>query len=199
MYLGGVAHDGGSTRTQALLDNDVSRQLGSEQSERFSHDLLDMHGDALADSAAAEREDAFDQRIGALAGDDDVFDIVAQPTAGADFAKRHLSVTQYRAEEIVEVVRDAARERAECFETLSLTQLTLDSLQFLLGNVAIRDIEHETDHSRGVTFGVEEHSPFCLKPAYRAVAVNHPIFSVDIAGLLCNLHGGLDVRPVLGV
>src|SRR5215467_10070264 len=107
MYLGGVAHDGGSTRTQALLDNDVSRQLGSEESKRFSHDLLDMHGDALADSAAAEREDAFDQRIGAIAGDHDLFDIVAQATAGVHLAKGQLSITQYRAEEIVEVVRDS--------------------------------------------------------------------------------------------
>src|SRR5262249_15843784 len=119
--------------------------------------------------------------------------------AGADLAQRHLSVTQYRAQEIVEVVRDAARERTECFETLSLTQLPLDSLQLLLGNVAIRDIEHEADHSRGFTFCIEEHSPFCLKPAYRAVAMHYPIFSVDIARLPRSPERGFDVRPVLRV
>ena len=37
-----------------------------------------MHGNALADSAPAERENAFDQRIAALAGDHDLFDIVTK-------------------------------------------------------------------------------------------------------------------------
>jgi hypothetical protein len=98
--------------TQPSLDDDTSRAAWRRTSERFPHAPFDMHGDTFADSAAAESEDAFDQRVAALAGDHDVFDIVAQGTAGAGVAQRHLSVTQYDAEEIVEVVRDAARERA---------------------------------------------------------------------------------------
>src|SRR5262245_36986007 len=137
MYLGGVAHDGGSARTQPLLDDDTAWQLGGEQSECFSHHLLDMHGNAFADSAAAERPDPFDQPMAPLAGEHDVFDIVAHMTAGAHAAQRHLSISQYHAEKIVEVVGDAPRQRTECLETLRLTQLTLHPPEFLLGNMAI--------------------------------------------------------------
>ncbi len=109
----------------------MPRQFGGEQRERFPHDLLDMHRNPLADSAAAEREDAFDQRVAALAGDHDAFDVAAQPTAGAHVTKRHLAITQYRAKEIVEVVRDAARKRTERFKTLGLAQLALQLLHLL--------------------------------------------------------------------
>src|SRR5262245_66429361 len=128
MYLGWVAHDGGATRMQPSLDDDAPRQFGSEQRERFAHDPLDMHRDPLAHSAAAEREDAFDQRAATLAGDHHAFDIAAQATAGADVAKRHLSITEYRAQQVVEVVSDAAGKRTQRFQTLSLAQLPLDIL-----------------------------------------------------------------------
>src|SRR4030095_8528307 len=199
MYLGWVAHDGGSARTQPLLDDDVSRQLGGEQHERFLHDFLDVHGNALADSAAAEREDAFDQRIPALAGDHDVLDIVAQGAAGADVAKRHLSIAQDHAEKIVEVVRNATREVTEGLKTLSLTQLTLDTLQVLLGDMAIRHVEHESDHACWFTFPIEESSSFCMKPPDSAAGVKHAIFSVEIARLQSGLDRVAHVRPVFGV
>ena len=171
MDLGWVAHDGGAARMQPLLDDDVPRQFGSEQCERFPHHFLDMHRDLLADSAAAEREDAFDQRVAALAGDHDVFDIAAQPTAGADVAQRHLAITQYRAKEIVEVVCDAARKRTERFQTLRLTQLPLNPLQLLLRKMAIGDIEHESDNAGGFALRIEEHAAFRLEPPDRAPGV----------------------------
>src|SRR5262244_3710718 len=118
MDLGGVAHHRRSAGTQPLLDDNMSRQLGGEQSERFSHNLLDMHGNALADSAATEGEDAFDERMAALARDHDVFDVAAQPAAGTDVTERHLPITEDCAEEVVEVVRDAAGKRTERLQTL---------------------------------------------------------------------------------
>src|SRR5882672_1678143 len=199
MDLRWVAHDGGVAHMQPPLDDDVPRQFGSEQRERFPHDFLHMHSYPLADSAAAEREDAFDQRVAAFAGDHDVFDIAAQSSAGAHVTKRHLPIAQYRAKEIVEVVSDAARKRTERFQTLSLAQLALDPLQLLYGNMAISDIEHESDHARRFAFGIEEHSSFCLKPTDRTVLVDDPIFSVNVARLRRSVDRASDGRPVFRV
>src|SRR4029453_12603978 len=162
------------------LDDDVPRQLGGEQRERFSHDRLHMHRDALAESAAAEREDALDERVTALAGDHDAFDVAPQPTAGTDIAKRHLSITEYRAEEVVEVVRDAAGKRTERFQALSLAQLALHPLQIVCGDTAIGYIEHEAHDTLRFAFGVEERPPFRLEPSDWGVGIDHPIFSIEV-------------------
>src|SRR5262245_1585181 len=199
MYLGWVAHDGGATRMQPSLDDDVPRQFGSEQRECFPRDRLDMHRDPLADSAAAEREDAFDQRAATLAGDHHAFDIATQATAGADVAKRQLSITEYRAQQIIEVMSDAAGKRTEPFQTLSPAQLSLNMLQFLRGTMAIGHVEHESDDARGLALRIEEHAAFRLEPPDRAAGVQHPVFGIAIAGLLRRLDRGLDIRPVFRV
>ncbi len=142
--------------------------LAANNSQRLAHDVLDLHGDALAHAAAAERENSIDQRPAALAGDHDAFQIAAQPASRGHVAQRHLPVAQDRAEQIVEVVRDAAGERAHRFETLSLAQLVLHPPQFFLGDMAIGHIEHESDHARRLALRIEEHPPLRLQPSDRA-------------------------------
>src|SRR5215813_3867194 len=127
-----------------------------------------MHGDALADSAATESKNALDQRASAFACDDDAFDVAAQPSAGTDVTKRHFPVTEDCAEKIVEVVRDAAGKRAERFQTLSLTQLSLHPPELFRAHVVIGDIEHESDNACGLALRIEEQATLRVEPPDRA-------------------------------
>src|SRR5207302_3044290 len=92
------------------------------------------------DAAAAEGEDALHQRTAALAGGEDAFQLVAQAGLRRRPGQRHLAVTEHGAENVVEVVRDAARERAERFEPLRLAQALLRLAQRLLGILLVGNI-----------------------------------------------------------
>ncbi len=162
--------------------DDVPRQFGGEQCKRFPHDFLDVHRNPLADSAAAEREDAFDQRVAALAGDHDVLDIAAQPTAGADVPKRHLAITQYRAKEIVEVVRDAAGKRTERFQALSLAQLAAPTAA-APASARWRSVTSSMNPTMrvGLPSGSKNIRPFACSHRIRAAGVQHPVLGIDVA------------------
>src|SRR5437870_11503760 len=109
MYLRRITHDGGAARIQPLLDYDTARQFCREQRECLPRDLLDMHGDPLADSAAAERENSIHQCPSALAGDHDVFHVAPQSAARGYVAERHLPIAKNRATQVVDGMRDSAR------------------------------------------------------------------------------------------
>src|SRR5215510_6726406 len=109
-------------------------QLRLQQIERLAHHLFHGHGDALAHPAAAEREYAIDQQATALTRGHNAVEVAAQAAALGRIAQRHLAVAEDRPQDVVEVVRDAAGERAHRLQPLRLTQLPLEPLA--LRNVA---------------------------------------------------------------
>src|SRR5499427_10804743 len=96
-----------------------------------------MHGDALAEPAAAERENPIDQRTTALACGHDAIEVASQPAAPGCVAQRHLAIAEDRAENVVEVVRDPAGERAHRLQSLRQAQLLLEPPA--LGDVVEKD------------------------------------------------------------
>jgi len=64
----------------------------------------------LADAAPAEGQQALDEGSAALAGDHYVAHVARKPTTCGGIAQRHFAVAKDGAQDVVEVVRDAARE-----------------------------------------------------------------------------------------
>jgi hypothetical protein len=153
----------------------------------------------LADAALAEGEHALDERPPALAGGEDVVQVAAQPRAGRRVAQRHLAVAEDRAEDIVEVVRDAAGERAHGLEVLGAAQAALQGPQLFLGLLALRHVLHEPHHAGRAAGIVEEHAAPRLQPADGAVGMRHAVLGGKIARPARMLDRLLHRRPILRV
>ena len=65
-------------------------------------------------------------------------EVAAQRRALGRLLLRHLAVAEDRGEDVVEVVRDAAGERAHRLQLLRLPQLPLEALALGLGALAAR-------------------------------------------------------------
>src|SRR5262245_15925869 len=197
MHLGGIAEHRRVPRAHSRHDGHVRGETRGDLVERLAHDRLDVHREALADAAPAEREDAVDERAAALAGGHHAVQVAAQARALLRIAHRHLAVAEDRAEDIVEVVRDAAGERADRLQALRAAQLLLHLAQLLLGLLPLRDVLHEADHARGVAHGVEKHAPARLQPVHRAVRMDHAVFGGDLTRTVRVAQRVLDRGPVL--
>ena len=135
--LGRVAQHRRAPRAQARRDGYILGKARGDLVERFAHHFLYVNGHTLAGSAAAEGEDAADKRPAALARGHDAVQVAPQTRARLRGAHRHLAVAQDGAEDIVEVVRDAAGKRANRLETLR-------AAQFLLCSFTLSDVNHST-------------------------------------------------------
>ena len=152
---------------------------------------------AFADAAAAESEDAVDERAAALSGGHDAVQVAVQPRAAPRVAHRHLAVAEDRSEDVVEVVRDAAGKRAHRLQALRATQLLLHLVQLFLGLLPLRDVLHEADHAGGLAGRVEQHAAFGLQPVHREVGMYHAVFRGDLAGAHCVVDRLFHRRPVV--
>ena len=90
------------------------------------HHRLHVDRYALAGAAPREGEDALHQRFGTLARRRGRRRGGGAAACLGRFALRHVAVAEDRGEDVVEVVRDAAGERADRFELLRL-QLPLEA------------------------------------------------------------------------
>ncbi len=81
-------------------------------------------------------------RLKARTRHDHAVDVAPQPRFRGNIPQRHFSVAQDRTEDVVEVVRDAAREGAEGFQALRARELALQALHLILGALSIADVGH---------------------------------------------------------
>ena len=160
---------------------------------------MDGHGDALAQTAATERENPVHQCAAALACDHDALDVASQAAARRRVAQRHLAVAEDGAKQVVEVMGDAARERTHRLEALRLAELPLHPAKLVLSVMAIGHIEHESHNARRIALLIGEHASLGLQPVDRAIGMNDAVLRGDVARLLRGLDRGADARPVLGV
>src|ERR1700676_5809683 len=96
-----------------------------------------MHRHALAEPAAAECEDPLDQCLGAASRMNHLIEVTPRHAPLYQVFLRELAVAEDRAQDVVEVVRDAACERAHCFHLLRLTELSLEALLRVFGLLAL--------------------------------------------------------------
>ena len=136
VHLRRVAKDRRAARAQASTSRRRLPAASRPQViQRLARHPLDVHGDVLADAAAAERRVSLDQCAAALAGRHDAVQVAPQPAALGRIAQRHLAVAQDCAEDVVEVVRDATRERTHRLQPLRVAKLLSRVAQLLLGLV----------------------------------------------------------------
>jgi hypothetical protein len=76
-------------------------------------------------------------------------------------------------QEVVEVVRNAAREQAQALQLLGLLHLHLETLALLLGKSPLGDVLDHAEHARRPAVGVELEFAHAVHPAHRAVAGTH--------------------------
>ncbi len=109
-------------------------------------------------------------------------------------ADRHLAVAEYRAEDVVEVVRDAARERAERFEPLCLAQPVLGDAQRLLGVFLLGDVHRRAGPAHRLAARVSQAHPGHVQPTH-AVGPHHPDLQADARRLAPEMSGHLRLVP----
>ena len=144
MDLGGVAEHGLVGLGQVGDDLDVGGDGGAEEACGFSDDREEAGGAAWLLAAAAEGENLGDEVAGAVARGDDVLDVGAEWMGGCQVEVGELGVAKDDAEDVVDIVGDAAGEGADGFELLSLAELALEFEALLLlvdvvGDVACVD------------------------------------------------------------
>ena len=85
------------------------------------------------------------QRTASFPCGHDAVDVASQPRSRRCIAQRHLAIAEDRAQDVVEVVRNAARQRTHRLQPLRQAQLLLEAAQLLLGALLLRDI-HSGPH-----------------------------------------------------
>ena len=89
-------------------------------------------------------------------------------------AQRPLAEAQDRAQDVVEVVRDAAGQRAHRLEPLGLPQAALQPRHLLLLALALGDVAQGTDKPIGRTVGIAKHGAPGAEPADLTVGHDEP-------------------------
>src|SRR5207244_8677480 len=127
--------------------------------------------DALAALAAAVGQDLVDQAARAVGGGEDVLR-VALERALRRLLGEHLAIADDAAQDVVEVVRDAAGEPADRLHLLRLAQPLPEARALLLRGFALGDVA-EIDHHRADAGLVQQIGRRLLDPAPGAVLVPH--------------------------
>ena len=133
---------------RATLDEQREIRSGLEDRPQARHAPLDRAGQRGGGSArsldAGKGENLPDKVGGALAGFEDGSDIgVRRVPVGRELKTRELGVAEDGGEDVVEVVRDPARERAQRLEPLGLAELGLLLRAARLGPLPLGEIAEE--------------------------------------------------------
>ena len=140
MQMRRIADHCGVTGCECFLQANPRGQRGCEQLERFLDHRLNVHRHALTEPAAAEAENAVNERLGAPRSVHDIVEVAPQGAAGSRMLVRKLPVPQDRSEDVVEVMGDATGQCPHRLHLLRLPQLRLqafpvDSRLFFRGDV----------------------------------------------------------------
>ena len=150
-----------------------------EQLERFHDDDLNVHRFAIAKAAAAESENALDQHLCALGRVHDVVQIAAQGALFRRLLQGELAVAQDGAEDVVEVVGDAAGQRADRLHLLRLPQLRFErSLSICACFCAVTSMAEPTKRS-GLPVASRTHRPRASNQCQFAVGMTDAIFALE--------------------
>src|SRR5271168_1478646 len=176
VQLRGVPDDCRAAGVESLFEPYAGCERGSgKQLESFLDNGLDVDRTKLAHAAAAESEYTIHQRLGAPAG---VHHVVDEPAHVAAFGYRllcKLTVPEDCAENIVEVVSDAARECSHGLHLLRLAKLGFEAVLLRLGPLAfchVHDGAHSLNHRAR---RVKNRMADTMDMLNRSVRENYPI------------------------
>ena len=204
MDLGRVAEHRGITSAEVALEAHLRRQRRGGCHQRLVDHRLHVDRHAFTGAAAAERQDALDQRLRAQRGAHRGIDVPALRRAFGAVALHQLAIAEDRGEDVVEVVRDAAGQRAHRLELLRLAQLRFEPVALGLGVLARGDVFERTGHPVRPALLVTQRDAALAEPdpAVRARVVE-PVLDLPVrsaavveVGLQRVVHALLVVRVV---
>ena len=122
-----IRTDGARPAQERRVDLDVLAEQAREQADRVGDGAVEVERRELLHLAAAEGEELPRQLGRAVAGVRDLVEVRAQLVVAADALERERGVAADRGEQVVEVVRDAARELPDGLEPLRLAEALLEA------------------------------------------------------------------------
>jgi hypothetical protein len=133
LELAGVRPGVAQARRQRRPELDVLADDAAEHPVYSGHDSVEVDDPRLQQLPPAEREQLMGQLRRAAPRLPDLLDVFPAHVVRRELVQHHLAVAQDRAEQVVEVVRDAARQPAHRLHLERLAELLLGLAQGLLG------------------------------------------------------------------
>ena len=156
------------------------------------HDVVDVEDLRRQHLLPAEREELTCQRRRSLPGLPDLLDRLPQLGAFADVIEEQIAVAVDDRQQVVEVVRHAARELAERVHFLRLTQLGLEM-------PPLGDIFGNPGHTDDLPALISDRERAIANPANGAVGTHDPVLFVVGSGDLVRERGLGDALTIVGV
>ena len=157
-------------------------------------------GCCSCDLGSAEGEDPLHQLGGAVHRPPHLVEVLLDRMAGAEVHRRQFEVAADRRQQVVEVVGDAAGQRAHRLHLLRLPELGLEPLAGLFGPAPLGDVDGGADVAGEGAAGVDARDAVRRHPAILAIGAARA--GIDLEGLPllqgAEEDGGPDL-PVVGV
>ena len=139
MHLRGVGQDVGQVRLDVVRQLDAGGNHRAEQVDGFEHHRPELDGLLLVRLRTAEGEDALDQVGGAMHRAPHLAQVLLSRMRLSHVHRDEREVAANRGQQVVEVVGDAAGERAHRLHLLRLPQLRFEPLPHVLRPPPLRD------------------------------------------------------------
>ena len=149
--LGGVGVHPQRLLAQMHIDRSAGRQGGAQQRDGFFEHRLQGLNHQVVRLAAAECEDLLHQAARPAARLAHLLEPGLRRVAGFDFLLGQCEVAENGAEDVVEVVRDAAGQCADGLHLVGFAQLRFVPLTFALGAPAVGDVGRLHDKTIDLT------------------------------------------------
>ena len=200
MDLGGIGEHGGRIGRDPRLEFHPGRQAGPEENEGCVDDEVQALGEAFARVAAAESQSLADEFAGAVRGGGDAVEPRVDGMAGRELEAGEVDGAEGAVEDVVEIVGDAAGERAERLHRAALAELGLDLFPLFLGALEVGNVGEGADVTGEFAVGVTMGAGLADEPADGAVGAHKAKFrGGGFAGADGLRPGGGDRRTVGGM
>ena len=144
--LGRIGEDQRQVRSRVDDHLDVLTDDPLDELHHVGERLVEVDEAAVELLPAPEGEQLPGEHGGATTGEPDVLDARPQLALGRQLAGDHVARAHDDGEQVVEVVRDAARERPDRLHLLRLTELLLADGEGLLGGELRGDVAVDAEH-----------------------------------------------------
>src|SRR6185312_4780963 len=182
--------------SDVLFELDRGGNRRAHQLQGFAHDLGEIRLLLFRLFLAAESENAADEIAGALACLIDRIQIVAHRRTRFEAPRRQLRQRHDRHQRVVQIMRDAAGERAERFELLRMQQLALEFAFAYLCDNALRDIVQRAEDAYRTAALTEMRVDLAAQHAFFAIGPDNAEFEhvgIPLARAVLRLAEGFTV------